>query len=137
LNPSDKRDDSKIPWINLPWDAMQEVGEVIRYGTKRHGPRNWEIRDPKDADFVSAMLRHVIAYAQGLRIDKESGRHHLAHAVANALFVIHHESRVEKSIKEQPQVMIDAHGKKWIPHEKLMEWQIWLSKNANLIDDGK
>jgi len=95
MNPKDCRDDSKIPWRNLPWDSLKEVGEVIRYGTGRHGPRNWEQRDPVDADFESAMVRHVVAYMSGEKLDKESGRHHLAHAIANALFVIHHESKAK------------------------------------------
>ena len=71
---------------------MQEVGEVIRYGTKRHGPRNWETRDASDADYLSAAFRHLIAYANGTKADAESGLHHLAHAVANCLFMIHHDT---------------------------------------------
>lgn len=91
-----KHDGGKPNWSLMPWDALGEVQGVLDFGARKYGEHNWKhVLSPRTR-YLSAMLRHVIAYARGERNDPESGYHHLAHAVCCGLFVIHFEVPSDK-----------------------------------------
>ena len=47
-----------------------------------------------------AMRRHVSAFRQGERVDPDSGKHHLAHAVCCLLFML--ENDIQESKLDEP-----------------------------------
>lgn len=84
-----KKDDAtKRRYTLLPWAAVEQVVDVLDFGAKKYGEENWRHVESWRDRYTNAALRHIVAYAQGERFDRESGRPHLAHAVCSLLFVL-------------------------------------------------
>jgi len=80
----------KVEWSQIPWEQMTEVAWVLTEGAADHGSdTNWQhVKDSKKAYFNS-MMRHIIQWKMGEIFNKtDHGRHHLAHAISNALFLM-------------------------------------------------
>ena len=86
-----KFDDGKFEWSLLPFKALESVVAVMMYGARKYSPDNWKKVQNPIKRYTDAMLRHVISYCRGEKIDSESGKSHLAHAVCCALFIIYFE----------------------------------------------
>jgi hypothetical protein len=82
-----KDDGEKARWDLLPFDALNDVAEVLKYGAKKYAARNWE-KGMAWGRLLGAMLRHASAWARGIDVDPESGHHHLAHAACCALMLL-------------------------------------------------
>ena len=67
--------------------ALKEVAEVMEFGAKKYSRGNWTKVDDKER-YIAAPLRHLLAYQQGEKIDPESGKNHLAHAICSLLFLL-------------------------------------------------
>lgn len=81
-----KNDDEKPRTDLLPPGALLGVSEVLSHGAKKYGDDNWRKVTPRSR-YIAAILRHVLKYMGGERLDKESGLHHLYHAACCALFL--------------------------------------------------
>lgn len=73
--------------------ALLEVAKVAEFGAKKYSPHNYR-KGMRWSFFVDAIMRHLIKYCTGQRIDEESGLSHLAHIAWNALAMLEYE--VEK-----------------------------------------
>jgi hypothetical protein len=82
-----KDDDGKLPWHLLPFDALEEVAKVLRFGAKKYAPRNWE-KGMAWHRLARGALGHVISWFGGQDNDEESGLSHLAHAACCVLFLL-------------------------------------------------
>lgn len=87
-----KFDGDKVPLDLLPFDAIEQVGMVLRHGAQKYGRRNWE-GGLDWSRLLGAALRHLFAWARGENVDPESGLSHLAHAGCCVLFLISSEQR--------------------------------------------
>lgn len=87
-----KYDQGKPRWSLMPFNALREVLGVLEYGARKYKPNNWLLVENPTGRYSDALMRHVCAYMGGEDVDPESGLHHLAHAVCNALFLLHFES---------------------------------------------
>lgn len=74
----------KRDYTLLPWQALNDVVDIMAYGAKKYNRDNW-MKVPKE-EYVKALFRHLIQYIQGEDYDKESGFHHLAHLIADGLY---------------------------------------------------
>jgi len=83
-----KFDSDKLQWRLLPWKALEEVAKVVTDGAVKYSPDNWKYVKPFEDRYLDATIRHLVAYIQGEVDDPDSGSNHLAHAVANMLFLI-------------------------------------------------
>lgn len=96
---AEKQSDGKTPFdilFSLP--GLSEIADVFGIGAKKYpdkfGDYNWRaakkdmftIRAYKKK-LIGACLRHVFQYINGQTHDKETGKHHLAHAITNLLMV--------------------------------------------------
>lgn len=82
-----KYDEGKPAWDLLPYDALEDVADVLTYGASKYARRNWE----KGMDWgrlLRASVGHLAKFMMGEANDTESGKHHLAHAAADVLFVL-------------------------------------------------
>lgn len=95
-----KDDDEKLRYHVMPDAAEQEVLEVLNFGADRYGEFNWKNVSPLNTRYYNAMRRHVAAFRRGERIDSESGKHHLAHAVCCLMFML--ENDIQQSIDDEP-----------------------------------
>jgi deoxycytidylate deaminase len=70
----------------VPYEAIQAMEDVLRYGAKKYKPNNWkEVDDPQR--YVAALYRHLEAWRGDEVFDEESGLHHLHHAITNIAFL--------------------------------------------------
>ena len=85
----------------IPPEAIFALGEVLSYGEKKYGSRNWE----KGMDYgrvFGATQRHLWKYWQGVDKDHESKLDHLYHALANTAFLIaFHERSIGKDTRSK------------------------------------
>ncbi len=81
-----KPHESKDPYELLPFKALHEVVQVLKFGKNKHGVDNWKGIDDLQ-NFIGAALRHICAWQRGEKVDSETGIDHLAHAVCNLLFI--------------------------------------------------
>jgi hypothetical protein len=99
-NAAEKQSDGKTPFdilFSLP--GLKEVAEVFGIGAKKYpdkdGDYNWRASKKMDKagqyqykkKLIGACLRHAFQYINGETYDKETGKHHLAHAITNLLMV--------------------------------------------------
>jgi hypothetical protein len=83
-----KDDAEKARWDLLPFDAAAAVVAVLTFGARKYAPDNWLVVPDARRRYLAAALRHLTAWAQGEKLDPESGHPHLAHAGACILFLL-------------------------------------------------
>lgn len=86
-----KYDDEKLCWNLLPFEQLEEVTEVLQLGAKKYAPDNWKYVQPYRERYFNATIRHIMAWWKGERLDPETGKSHLAHAVCCLLFMMWHD----------------------------------------------
>jgi len=92
VNPTGmKFDDGKLRWDLLPYDVIEDVVDILTFGAQKYAPNNW--KGVEIERYQAAMMRHFSAYMQGEMNDPESGKHHLAHVITNAVFMLWKEKR--------------------------------------------
>lgn len=88
-----RKDDGEKPrWDLLPFDALDEVAIVLKYGAKKYEARNWE-KGMAWGRLLAAAFRHLSAWALGRGVDEESGLPHLSHAACCVLMLLALEKR--------------------------------------------
>lgn len=89
-----KDDSEKTQWWYMDnfWPDLKEVVEVLTYGDKKYKAEdgaNWKRLENPSRRLKDALMRHIIAYRSGEKIDPETGKSHLAHAITNALMLMY------------------------------------------------
>jgi len=79
----------KVRFDLLPVAPIVEVIKVLTFGAYHYGNHNWQ------AGFswsrcIGAASRHFYKWCLGEELDDESRLHHLAHVIANCLFLLHY-----------------------------------------------
>lgn len=82
-----KFDNDKEQWSLLPFETMREVVHVLMFGAKKYAPDNWKHVNPNERYF-DACIRHLTAWQNGEKNDKETGKNHLAHAICCLIFLL-------------------------------------------------
>ena len=83
-----KYDNDKPQWSLLPFKALREVVDVLTYGAKKYAPDNWKKVPNAKQRYIDAGFRHFTAYAAGEKLDPETGKSHLAHALCCLLYLL-------------------------------------------------
>ena len=82
-----KFDDGKPMWRLLPFRELREVVDILTFGVKKYAIDNWKKVTPPER-YIDAAFRHFTSWIEGEKIDSETGKSHLAHAVCNLLFLM-------------------------------------------------
>ena len=82
-----KFDDGKPMWRLLPFRELREVVDTLTFGVKKYAVDNWKKVTPPER-YIDAAFRHFTSWIEGEKIDPETGKSHLAHAVCNLLFLM-------------------------------------------------
>ena len=90
-----KHDTGKLQWSILPFEELEDVVRVLMHGAEKYTVDNWKKCEDTDR-YKDALMRHVIAYTKGEKIDNEFGLSHLAHAVCNCLFLMWFDKHKEE-----------------------------------------
>lgn len=98
-----KFDLGKTRWELLPWDEVEDIVRVLMFGSAKYEDFNWQKVPEAKARYFDASMRHLIAWKQGEKKDKETGISHLAHLGCCALFLAwfdrQEEIKNEKSLR--------------------------------------
>lgn len=88
-----KKFDSDKPRYDLvPWDAVEQIVQVLTFGASKYDDRNWEL-GMDWGRLIAAAFRHLTAWSMGRDRDEESGLSHLAHAGACIVFLLAYSAR--------------------------------------------
>jgi len=87
-----KHDEEKLRMDLIPPEAVVGLAEVLTFGSKKYGDRNWE-KGISNGRLFAATMRHLWAHWAGEDNDEESGISHLKHAMCNLAFMITFRAR--------------------------------------------
>lgn len=81
-NPKDKLAANKVDLSLLPDIAMFHGAHAMMDGARKYGPYNWRDNAVLARVYIGAAKRHIAYWAAGEERAKDSGVHHLGHAIA-------------------------------------------------------
>lgn len=87
-----KFDDEKIRYDLLPPELLEGTANILTFGAKKYGDRNWE-KGMNWGRVFGAMMRHMWAWWRGEACDQETGKSHLWHASCCLAFLMAYEAR--------------------------------------------
>lgn len=103
-----KDDFEKVRFDLMPVKPLFDVGDVFTYGARKYGVRNWEKGMVWSRPYATA-LRHIFAWWNGELYDRETGLHHLAHAICELMFLLEFdETHPEKDDRPERDVTIET-----------------------------
>jgi hypothetical protein len=77
----------KVRFDLLPLGPLTAVAQVFTFGAFTYGDRNWE-EGFSYSRCIGSIWRHFLKWSLGENDDDESGVSHLAHVIANCLFLM-------------------------------------------------
>lgn len=108
-----KFDGGKLEYGLLPPLALEETVKVLTFGAQKYERDNWQRVPNSKRRYFDALQRHVWAWKQGEKDDKESGLPHLAHAMCCLMFLYEHDVKYSKYDGEDiAKMMVDEYNKK-------------------------
>jgi len=84
--------EGKPKWSLVDFKSLEPMVRVLEYGAEKYttkdcsGRDNWKKGMPVQ-EVCESMLRHTFALLEGEMIDSESGKEHIGHVQANAMFI--------------------------------------------------
>ena len=94
---SRKDDRGKARWSLLPLQSVAAVVGVLEYGATKYAPHAWMGVPDARTRYFDALVRHLMAWRSGEKVDPESGHTHLAHVACNALFLVWFERAADNT----------------------------------------
>ena len=91
-----KFDGGKLEYGLLPPKALEATVEILTFGAQKYARDNWKYVDDSKRRYFDALQRHVWSWKQGEKLDPESGKHHLAHAMCCLMFLYEHDTIYSK-----------------------------------------
>lgn len=82
-----KFDGDKLRFDLLPWREVEQVVEILTIGAQKYDDNNWQHVEPFTR-YIAAAFRHFVAWMKGEKLDAETGKNHLAHAICCLLFLL-------------------------------------------------
>lgn len=90
-----KHDTGKLRFDLIPPEAENAMAEILTVGAAKYGDRNWEKGISNDR-LLAAVRRHLNAWQLGEKLDPETGRSHLAHALTTLAMMVTFDWRGEQ-----------------------------------------
>lgn len=98
-----KKFDTGKPMVSLVEPQFTlGVAKILTFGATKYGANNWKTATENDKQrFKDALLRHILAYVGGDKLDEESGLSHLYHAGCNLMFLDYFDRQNNNNNKER------------------------------------
>jgi hypothetical protein len=89
-NPKDVLGSMKLPLSLVPQTAIAQCALALLDGALKYGRWNWRPPGPpiRVSVYLDACRRHLAKFEGGIEMDPDSGRPHLAHALATLVILI-------------------------------------------------
>ena len=81
-NPKDLLGVKKVSLSKVPPVAMLHCAHALMDGARKYGPYNWRANAVQADIYIDAAKRHMDAWWDGEEHARDSGVHHLGHAMA-------------------------------------------------------
>jgi hypothetical protein len=91
-NPKDRIGTTKVPLHLIPLSAQIPTCLALFTGEKKYERWNWRHEQVAASIYIDAALRHIQKWVHGQENDKETGIHHLGHAIAGLMILIDSQS---------------------------------------------
>lgn len=91
-----KENKDKLRFDLITTESMIGLAEVLTYGAKKYKPNSWQNVENGLDEHYAALMRHLISWRDGEIVDNETGLSHIKHVLANAMFLLHHETKLNK-----------------------------------------
>ena len=95
-----KFDSGKLQYGLIPPLALKATVDVLTFGAEKYEPGNWRRVPDAERRYFDALQRHLWAWKEGEKKDKESGRNHLAHAMCCLMFLAEKDLSTEEVWKD-------------------------------------
>lgn len=93
--------DGKLRWDLLPLEEIEDIVKVYTSGANKYGENTWQLLDNGYQRYKAAMLRHLLEYEKGNKVDEDTGCQHLAQVAWNAIAMLYLDKHGKgKEIKE-------------------------------------
>lgn len=102
-NTAGKKDDfkdHKLRWDLLPLQEIEDIVRVYTAGAEKYGDNNWQNLDNGYQRYKAALLRHLLEYEKGNRIDEDTGCLHAAQIAWNAIAMLYYDKH-DKGIRHE------------------------------------
>lgn len=80
--------DDKLRWDLLPMAEIEDIVKVYHAGSKKYGDNNWQNLENGFERYRAALMRHLMEYMKGERVDADTGSWHLAQVCWNAIAML-------------------------------------------------
>ena len=90
--PGKKHDAGKPRLELLAPEMLFGTAEILTFGAKKYGDRNWE-KGMSWSRVFGGLMRHLWSWWLGMKADEETGKSHLWHASCCLMFLIAYEQR--------------------------------------------
>lgn len=81
--------DGKLRWDLLPLEEIEDIVKLYTAGSIKYGDNNWQGLENGYQRYKAAMLRHLLEYEKGNKIDEETKVNHLAAVAWNAIAMLY------------------------------------------------
>ena len=78
--PGTKWDAGKLRYDLMVWDLVEGITAVLTHGAKKYSPGNWMKVKGRRWRYFGALMRHMLAWWKGEKLDPETQLSHLFHA---------------------------------------------------------
>lgn len=95
-----KSDNNKRRYSLLPAGTINEVVDVLEFGSAKYADDNWQKVDNARTRYYNAALRHIDSWWDGEVKDDETGKHHLAHAICCLMFLMWFDLSAHKNTEK-------------------------------------
>lgn len=95
-----KSDNNKRRYSLLPAGTINEVVDVLEFGSAKYADDNWQKVDNARTRYYNAALRHIDSWWNGEVKDDETGKHHLAHAICCLMFLMWFDLSAHKNTEK-------------------------------------
>lgn len=83
-----KFDEGKLPWNLMPPESIEQILEILDFGSKKYAAWNWA-KGISYSRLFAATMRHMWAWYRGEENDPETSKSHLAHASCCIVFLLY------------------------------------------------
>lgn len=81
--------DGKLRWDLLPLEEIEDIVKLYTAGSIKYGDNNWQNLENGYHRYKAAMLRHLLEYEKGNKVDDETKVNHLAAVAWNAIAMLY------------------------------------------------
>lgn len=92
--------DKKLRWDLLPLDCVEKIVKVYTAGAEKYGDNNWQHLNNGYQRYKAALLRHLVEYEKGNKIDSDTGCEHLAQVAWNAIALLWISNNITEKSEE-------------------------------------